>query len=734
MNKRTTIELFLLSAVSLYLELLVIRWMSADIRAFTVFRTFPLVTCFVGLGVGFAMGKDMTFRLAPWALLLFFGTMVGADWFGIGYLGFPTVSVFQWQNLVPTLNSLGLFMVLLVLLLCGPFALCVGIGSRLGVLFNQLSPLPAYCWNIAGAIAGSIAFALLSYLQWAPWQLALPAQAIMVYYACSPMQRGPLRIALGLAAVAAIPVLCLWPLPPREGGLDAMLDRFQVAPLRQCQVGATQTYWSPYQRIDVRTFRNNKTTGDEFMGLELGVNRAFYQYFLSDSLDPSRVPPQVATLLADRTRQYGLPFKFHQAQDVLVVGAGTGQNVASAIAGGATSIDAVDIDPLILKIGKQYNPLYSSPKVNVICDDARHFFGQTKKNYDLIIFTLLDSHAVTGQGSSVRVDGYVYTKQSIAQAIKLLKPDGVVVISFAAVADWVPGRLFATFREAAGYEPLVLHDDKAVYWGRPDLIFVLGEKVKQGLLAVPEGWTRVKVTVQPGARILTDDWPYLYIRTDVVDMPFYLVIAEVLLIAIFSGRRLLFTAGAPGSWQMFFLGAAFLLLELHAISYLSLVYGSTWLTSAIVINGILLMILMANMFVIKQPWIRDKQPLVYGLLLASILVSYLVPAHQILDSCPGAGGCLLVTVITLAPMCMAGVLFAVAFSQVQNPARALAYNLFGAVVGGLLEYVSNYTGLKALELIALGLYIVSFWCAQNRSGSQSSQPAADASTGGKGQE
>ena len=53
-GKPPYMELFFLSLASLIVELLIIRWISADIRAFTIFKTFPLVTCFVGLGVGTA--------------------------------------------------------------------------------------------------------------------------------------------------------------------------------------------------------------------------------------------------------------------------------------------------------------------------------------------------------------------------------------------------------------------------------------------------------------------------------------------------------------------------------------------------------------------------------------------------------------------------------------------------------------------------------------------------------
>ena len=100
MKNNRAVQLFVLSAVSLYVELLIIRWLSADIRAFTVFRTFPLITCFVGLGVGLAISKDDNYRYFPLATLILAAILKVCDYVGIGFWGFPSLSVFQWNNLV----------------------------------------------------------------------------------------------------------------------------------------------------------------------------------------------------------------------------------------------------------------------------------------------------------------------------------------------------------------------------------------------------------------------------------------------------------------------------------------------------------------------------------------------------------------------------------------------------------------------------------------------------------
>jgi SAM-dependent methyltransferase len=486
--------------------------------------------------------------------------------------------------------------------------------------------------------------------------------------------------------------------------------------LPELHCGPLKAYWSPYQRIDLGIFEapsaNSSNTG--FLGLVVRANHSFYQYYFSNAKN-LQVAPDVEKLLEGRRNEYAVPYQLAKADDVLVVGAGTGQNVASAIDYQAKTVDAVDIDPVILKFGKRFNPVYSNPQVNLICDDARHYLRHCNKKYDLINFSMLDSHAVTGQGSSVRIDTYVYTQESIKSALKLLKPDGLLVISFTVAQPWMGERIFNTLKSAAGYDPLMFRN----LAGNLETFYVLGRAVEQRHLPVPENWRSLSVT-PVSATSLTDDWPYLYIRNDVLDIPYLLIVCQFLLLAAFTGRKFLFVRPNPLNWQMFFLGAAFMLLELHAISFLSLLYGSTWTTSAIVINGILVMILLANILVIKvgDP-LTSKQPFVYSILFLSILASYFLPSETLLNQAGMADFISygLVTTITILPLALAGIIFSSAFAKVSDAGQALAYNLFGALVGGFLEYLSNYTGIRNLELVGLALYATSMWFALRTSAS-----------------
>ena len=101
-----------------------------------------------------------------------------------------------------------------------------------------------------------------------------------------------------------------------------------------------------------------------------------------------------------------------------MVGAGTGNDVAAALRAGVKRVDAVEIDPAILCLGKLYHPEhpYADPRVDAVVNDARTFLRSTRNIYDLIVYGLLDSHTLLSHTSSVRLDSYVYTVEGLREA------------------------------------------------------------------------------------------------------------------------------------------------------------------------------------------------------------------------------------------------------------------------------------------------------------------------------
>ena len=70
--------------------------------------------------------------------------------------------------------------------------------------------------------------------------------------------------------------------------------------------------------------------------------------------------------------------------------------------------------------------------------------------YDLVVFATLDSHTVFSSLSSIRLDNFVFTKDSIENARTHLTADGGIAINFFASKPWLSQRHLNTLRDVMG--------------------------------------------------------------------------------------------------------------------------------------------------------------------------------------------------------------------------------------------------------------------------------------------
>jgi hypothetical protein len=158
--------------------------------------------------------------------------------------------------------------------------------------------------------------------------------------------------------------------------------------------------------------------------------------------------------------------------------------------------------------------------------------------------------------------------------------------------------------------------------------------------------------------------------------------------------------------RMFFLGAAFMLLETKAVVQLALLFGSTWLVNSLVFSTVLVLILLANLYVSKVPAARLAWH--YAGLLALLALAIVVPLDTFLS-----GGVVwryaVPCGLALGPMFFAGVIFASSFRDAPSPNQAYGSNIAGAVVGGLCESFSMLLGFSHLLLVAVLFYLLSAW-------------------------
>jgi hypothetical protein len=157
--------------------------------------------------------------------------------------------------------------------------------------------------------------------------------------------------------------------------------------------------------------------------------------------------------------------------------------------------------------------------------------------------------------------------------------------------------------------------------------------------------------------------------------------------------------------DLFFMGAAFLLLETKNVVQFALLFGTTWFVNALVFTGILLSVLLAVEVSKRVTFSRPAR--LYVVLLASIVVAWLVPPSSLL-SMAAVPRFALAAAIAFAPIFTANLVFAQRFRAVASSTTAFGANLLGAMVGGLLEYGALVTGYRALLIVVAALYGLAF--------------------------
>lgn len=694
--------IFLLSVLGLFFEMLFIRWIGTEIRIFAYLQNTILVASFLGLGLGsFTCRQPIRLRQTLWPVLIL-----------LALLAFPLTrqivssisellsvlgDLVIWNSIISTdpattLLSVGLGMAMtfgLIVLIVDAF---VPLGRFLGRLMDDHPrTLWAYSVNVAGSLVGTWLFVLLSYFYQPPVIWFLVFAGLMAVFVVWMRQDRMLNLTLLGACVALA-----WVAGRVPNALDVM--------------------WSPYQKLVLR----EASFQDEVGEFVITVNNVGYQALidLSDTFvaaDPDRYDPAWRGF-----SQYDFPLRLYpNPQSFLIVGAGAGNDAAGGVRQGAVRVVAVEIDPAIIELGKANHPEhpYSAPNVEVVNDDARSFFATTTEKFDVIAFGLLDSHTTTAM-TNARLDHYVYTRESLTQAKSLLTEGGIMVLTFEAQKPYIADRMAAVLEAVFGSPPLTLRFPTNAYgWG--GVMFIAGdlESVQAQLHADPElgaFFTSLAETypvkLSATSLITTDDWPYIYLETPSIPTLYFLLIGLMGLVLAWSYRKWQ-AFGLLGSWKrdhwhFFFLGAAFLLLEVQNISKASVVLGNTWQVNAVIISGVLTMVLCANALAYKFP----KFPIhwAYFALVGICTGLYFLDLAQF-AFLPYPTKALLVGSLTSLPMLFSGIVFIRSFAAVTGKHNALGANLIGALAGALMQSVTFVVGIKALLILVAGFYVASLF-------------------------
>jgi hypothetical protein len=676
--------LFLASALTLFAELALIRWVATEVRIFAYVKNLALLLCFLGFGLGCALARQtVRWRTATPAFLGLI-LIVRLPWAGDQVMETLSQSLGAAQDVVIWGSALSrnwttflLAAALITVLLWLITSIFIPLGQTVSRQIELApSPLYGYSWDLAGSLAGILAFFAVSWLALPPpvWFVAvLTGMAVLAYG----------RTEKFLLIAAAVPVVLLLHDPSTP-------NHFNL--------------WTPYQQIEVE--KVILPDGD-LVATNIRVNHAGYQYVVNLSPDFLHRHPGLLTEPPDEN-PYNLPFRFAPANpNVLIVGSGTGNDVAAALRNGSRAVDAVEIDPAILRLGRDHpeHP-YQDPRVVSHLTDARAFMKRATTKYDLILFGLLDSHTQLSDYSNMRIDNFVYTEESFREARALLSPNGVLFVKFYVNQPWLGRRLAQMLTDTFSKTPVVFGATSSYSMSASAFAISPSNQVEDSVAAD----TRLRDFVNthrppfldlPASSTTTDDWPYLYHQGHWIPGIFFLLSVLVVLLAATFYFQIPQARTQIPSLFFFSMGAGFLLLETQVVSRLALYFGTTWQVNGIVIAAILTALLLANYVIKKQQKLWPRSWTLAGILLG-IAFAYLVPFSKIPG--PAAWVGTVAAIVFAVPVFFAGLLFASEFRTADSPATALAANMLGAVVGGLLENLSLITGMRALLIVAAILY------------------------------
>jgi spermidine synthase len=630
-----------LSFLMLFVELALIRWAGSNVLHLSYFSNFVLLGSFLGIGIGFLRG-DRRRDLFPFAPLALAALVAFVRFFPVDVrVNGGTLLFFTTGDAASTGPPRWVTLpVLFIAVAAAMTCLAQGVART----FSRFEPLEAYRWDVLGSISGIVAFSALSFLGAPPvaWGVVAAVAFVILEAPRTPMA----------TARTVVPLLVLVVLLAIESMTSG-------------------SSWSPYYKITLERDPDIISVNGVPHQVLLPAATGFFYDEVYDRLPPGPVG------------------------DVLIIGAGSGNDVAVALAHGASHVDAVEIDPRIQEIGSEIHPdrPYDDPRVDVHIGDGRAFLHRTTSTYDLILFALPDSITLVSGQSSLRLESFLFTREAVEAVKDRLRPEGTFAMYNYYRQPWLVDRLATTVGDVFGTAP-------CVDVGAMEGVFAsIAASADPGRLQCTSAWTP---SSNPVPKPATDDHPFPYLR--VPSLPgFYLAALAFIVLASLIGVRL-----SSGPFRrmasyadLFFMGAAFLLLETKHVVQFALLFGTTWFVNALVFGGVLLSVLAA--IEVARRFTPRRPAILYAALFAALAIAWLVPSGSLL-SLSAAPRFAAAVALAFAPIFLANLIFAERFRDVAHATEAFGANLLGAMLGGVLEYLALLVGYRSLLLVAGLLY------------------------------
>jgi hypothetical protein len=289
------------------------------------------------------------------------------------------------------------------------------VGGLVGaVLFRHFGSAASrlYSYDLIGAGLGCLAAIPVLDRIGGPASTAVVALlAAIAAFAFGAAARSPWRMTLGGGLTLAAGALI---------ATHTVTDWFQLRYYRgREEDDVVFERWNSFSRVAVRT---TGSTDSLLIEIDAASNTMISRW----DGDPQRLAHLRDGLIA-------LQYALIERPSVFVIGSGGGVDLLTAVAAGARSITAVEVNPIIVDLMRNRyasfsGGVYLRPEVEVVTDEARSFIRRSRREWDVIQAGYVDTYAATAAGAFALTENTLYTREAYEDYLAHLTPGGIVAI------------------------------------------------------------------------------------------------------------------------------------------------------------------------------------------------------------------------------------------------------------------------------------------------------------------
>lgn len=390
-------------------------------------------------------------------------------------------------------------------------------------------------------------------------------------------------------------------------------------------------------------------------------------------------------------------------KEILLISGGVAGTTKEVLKYDIDKIDYVELDPMIIMLGKKYTKNLENKKISTITKDARLYVKQTNNKYDIVIIDLPDP-------STAQLNRF-YTIEFFKELKKKLNKDAVISISLISTENYISNEakqlnsvLYKTLKQVfnniiiiPGNKNFFIASDEELSYNIPAKVkeknistkYVNGDYLKGRL--TKQRITYLLNSIDKNAGINRDFNPISHYYHLIYWLSYFKANYVLFLMIIFTLTLLYITKTKPISFAIFTTGFAASSLEVVLLIGFQIIYGYVYHMLGIIITMFMVGLAIGSFYMNKN---LKRKNVVSFIKLEFLIVAYSILMPFILIALNQTKTSFIITqiifsILTLIIAILVGMEFPLAsklqFKKVSTTAAQL-YNadLIGASIGALL--------------------------------------------------